>query len=268
MSHQNLVAARSIEWAASLCLYEKKLKSLGRSKQTIETYLTILGKISRNFPSPLIEPKKWIDWTASNNWKIKTRQSYALIIESFCRFLSIPSPTDKLDRIRNPSPNPRPIPDELLIKAIEQADARTKLILLLAAEAGLRRAEIARLKKQDLFNKCLIIKGKGEKTRKIPITNSLEQKINNRPEGYIFPSKRNQHLSPETIGALAARYIPKPYTLHKLRHRYASITYLKSGNILAVQKLLGHDSPATTQLYIAVPEQTLTEVALAAELKI
>lgn len=147
------------------------------------------------------------------------------------------------------------------------ADGRVMLMLRLAAEAGLRRAEVAKVHTRDLVEDLdgykLTVHGKGDKPRTIPITDELGDLLTvgaagHTPgaavPGYLFPGDEDGHLSPRYVGKLCAAAMPGEWTLHKLRHRFATRAFRGSRNLRAVQTLLGHASVATTEVYTAVDD--------------
>ncbi|WP_375489606.1 tyrosine-type recombinase/integrase, partial [uncultured Mycobacterium sp.] len=60
--------------------------------------------------------------------------------------------------------------------------------------------------------------------------------------GWLFPNGTGGHLSANHIGRLVARALPGDWSMHTLRHRYGTRAYRGSGNLRAVQTLLGHES--------------------------
>ena len=139
--------------------------------------------------------------------------------------------------------------------ALIRADQRTRLILRLGGEAGLRRAEIAQVHRRDVFQDLagwsLLVHGKGGKLRTVPLGDDLAQAVLEEcGTGFAFIGEDNGHLSARWVGKLATMVLPRPWTLHKLRHRFASRAYGATSDLLAVQRLLGHASPATTQRYV------------------
>jgi integrase len=66
-------------------------------------------------------------------------------------------------------------------------------------------------------------------------------------------------------GELCSIALGGRWTLHTLRHRFGTAAYRGSHDLRAVQELLGHSSPATTQIYVAVNEDSLREAARAAQ---
>lgn len=213
-----------------------------------------MRRIVRAFPEgpQALTPAEWERWSGTHQWATETRRSYTATIRSFYHWHDGSDPTRTVPRIRPAMPDPRPIPDELLMPALTAADDRTRLVLRLAAEAGLRRAEIAGLPSSALnlthVPPLLTITGKGRKVRTVPITRSLADELAARPGPWIFPGPAG-HLTPRHVGALAKRVLPAGWTLHTLRHRFAAHAYTDH-DVLAVQRLLGHASPATTQRYV------------------
>lgn len=115
----------------------------------------------------------------------------------------------------------------------------------------------------------LKVQGKGGKARLLPLTETLLTSMRELAPygGYIFPGNDHGHLSPRWICHLASRALPGNWTLHTLRHRFATIAYNATGHdLVAVQRALGHSSITTTQRY-ADTAIDLTQVIRAASLK-
>lgn len=181
------------------------------------------------------------------------------------------NPALELPRAPESTPKPRPVTDAAWQALLAAAPPREKLMARLAAEAGLRRAEVACLHRQDLIEEAdgwtLIIRGKGDKQRMVPITESLalavrEYRSGWTPRGYVFPGGDNGHVSANWVGKLVSDLLPPGWSMHKLRHRYATRGYAGTRDLRAVQEALGHASVATTQRYTAV---TRTEVRRVSE---
>jgi integrase len=145
-------------------------------------------------------------------------------------------------------------------------------MIMLAAELGLRRAEIAVIHHNDLQQTGsgwhLIVHGKGRKQRTNPLPEHLAYWLNERTNltGYAFPGNDHGHLSPSRVGKLISAALPAGWTAHTLRHRYATAVWQKSHDLLTIQRLLGHTSPATTQRYIAADDEHLRSVSNLAKL--
>lgn len=167
----------------------------------------------------------------------------------------------ELPKAKPGKPAPRPIPEGAYREALSKADERMQLVLRLAHDAGLRRAEIAQIHSDDVFEDLtgwsLRVHGKGAKVRIVPLTARLALELRALPYGWAFPGDDGGHLSPRWIGKLAIGLLPHPYTLHTLRHSFASRAYAHDRDLLAVQELLGHASPATTRTYVVLPDGAL-----------
>lgn len=162
-----------------------------------------------------------------------------------------------LPKVKSPLPNPRPAPDHVWQQLLDTADPRERIVVLLAGEAGLRRAEIAQVHTDDLIEDMtgwsLIVHGKGRKQRVVPLTSRVaaEVRLYRPPHGYLFPGPHG-HLSPHYIGTMISRLMPEGWSLHRLRHRFACRAYAGTRNLRAVQEVLGHASLATTEVYLQV----------------
>jgi len=86
--------------------------------------------------------------------------------------------------------------------------------------------------------------------------------------GWLFPSSwdHGKPLTPIYVGEIVADALPQGWSMHKLRHRFATRAFRGSRNIRAVQELLGHASVATTQRHTATDSDELRAAALAAVL--
>lgn len=180
------------------------------------------------------------------------------------------NPTTLLPKVRSSPPRPRPAPDKAWSQLLTSARPREALMALLACEAGLRRAEVAGLHYDDLARDhtgwLLIVRGKFGKQRVVPITTQLAHRIQTHccDGGYLFPGQDHGHLSPDCVGRLVSKLLPDGWTMHKLRHRYATRGYNGTHDLLALSLALGHSSVATTQRYTAVTLMDIRAVSEAA----
>lgn len=208
-------------------------------------------------------------------WKPETRHAYHVSVRHFFRWWAAEhgteSPGTVLTGVRRNIPPPRPTPESILREALSTAPPRTALILRLAAEIGLRRSEIAHLHQSDLVETAhgwsLTIHGKGGTTGILPVTPSLARTIRKAGPTWVFPGLIDGHLSPRWISKLVARVPPAGWSLHTLRHRFATTVYRHGGrDILAVQQALGHSSVETTQRYTAGSPESIRAMTASAEI--
>jgi integrase len=132
-------------------------------------------------------------------------------------------------------------------------------MLLLGGCAGLRLGEIAAFHSDSITATGLVITGKGGRTRRIPMHPVLTEELAGL-NGYAFPSpySAHDHLSRAAVSDALAVVLPRPFTPHSLRHRFATAAYRGTHDIRAVQLLLGHSSVSTTQRYTLIEEDALT----------
>jgi site-specific recombinase XerD len=114
--------------------------------------------------------------------------------------------------------------------------------------------------------------GKGGHERTVPISDELAAELVAVPGPYVFPAVDRwgnvigPHITPHQLGKLIAAALPDNWTVHTLRHRFATKAYQATGDIRAVQELLGHASPVTTAIYTQVANESLRRAAMAAAL--
>ena len=257
-------------WDTALHTFEVALRAAGRRETTIGTRLRHIRQMARALPRTApaeVSADQLLEWAAARDWAPETRHSYYVSIRAFYAALRIdPSPADALPTISRPVPPPRPTPERVYRDALAAADERTRAILVLAGAAGLRRGEIVRVNIADLSddgaNPFLLVRAKGGHDRLIPVTAEIAGLIRTRcaadpDSGWAFPSRDGGHISPRWASKLAARVLPPGWSLHSLRHRFATTAYSADRDLLAVQRLLGHSSVATTQRYTAPPDDAM-----------
>ena len=218
-----------------------------------------------------ISAAELVDYMGSCDWARETRRSKRTTLRSFYSWAQATGRRDDNPALSLPSvpagqPLARPTPEHVYRQALLEASPTAVLILQLAAQLGLRRAEIAgihsRHVQHDLVGHSLLVMGKGGRQRLVPLPDAMAQRIL-AAEGYLFPGRDGGHLSARWVGKLAARAMPEGWTLHTLRHRFATMAYDVDRDVFAVQQLLGHSSPATTRRYVALRDDNLRRTVLA-----
>jgi integrase/recombinase XerC len=154
---------------------------------------------------------------------------------------------------------------------------RDRALFELAYSSGLRLSELAGLDvdRVDLASGEVRVFGKGSKERVVPvgapareaIVAWLEARASNAApdEAALFIGARGRRLSPRSIERrLATRAIKQGLAQHvhphMLRHSFASHVLQSSGDLRAVQEMLGHASIASTQVYTHLDFQALAKV--------
>jgi integrase/recombinase XerC len=156
--------------------------------------------------------------------------------------------------------------------------ARDAAVMALLYGSGLRISEALGLKRRDVplpgEGDVLIVTGKGNKTRMVPVLQNVLALIQVYaamcpyplpPEGPMFIGARGGPLLPRIIQLTMARLrgalgLPDSATPHALRHSFATHLLSRGGDLRAIQELLGHASLSTTQIYTGIDSERLLEV--------
>jgi integrase/recombinase XerC len=156
--------------------------------------------------------------------------------------------------------------------------ARDAAVMALLYGSGLRISEALGLKRRDVpkpgEGDVLVVTGKGNKTRMVPVLQNVLQLIADyvaicphslAPAGPIFVGARGGPLSPRIIQLTMERLrgalgLPDSATPHALRHSFATHLLSRGGDLRAIQELLGHASLSTTQVYTGIDSERLLEV--------
>ncbi|WP_022940532.1 tyrosine recombinase XerC [Psychromonas hadalis] len=154
---------------------------------------------------------------------------------------------------------------------------RDQAMMELMYSSGLRLSELVGINLVDLKlrEKEVMVLGKGSKQRLLPITKKAVETIKAwlkvRPdfceagETALFTSKLKRRISARSVQARMEKWglqqnLPSHLNPHKLRHSFATHMLESSGNLRAVQTLLGHADLSTTQVYTHLDFQHLAEV--------
>src|SRR5690606_7771494 len=139
--------------------------------------------------------------------------------------------------------------------------------------AGLRIAEALSVSRSDLDAEALRVKGKGGRTRLVPLIAPVRQALDAylalcpfalEPNEPMFRGVRGGPLSPRLIQLrlehLRGRVgLPATATPHALRHSFATHLLAGGGDLRAIQELLGHASLSTTQIYTHIDGERLLD---------
>jgi len=156
----------------------------------------------------------------------------------------------------------------------EWIEYRDKAIMELFYSSGLRLSELVSLNINDLDLRSgqLVVTGKGQKKRALPIGRHAISAINawleQRPpnaENALFTTQQGQRLQQRSIQQRLKHWATRQGLSgnlhpHKLRHSFASHMLESSSDLRAVQELLGHEDISTTQIYTHLDFQHLAQV--------
>lgn len=263
-------------WAQINPLYLKYLEASTRSPRTIELRTYQIQKFRRAHPgleAEQVTDEILVDYMANPRWKPNTKGVVRSSLTGYFGFafkkgLLPDDPSKDLPAIRAPHGIPKPATLEAINTALEKASPRVQLMIAIGARVGARAMEIAAVHSNDVEGTpghySLRIQGKGDKTRLVPLKDDLAEQIIDRG-GYVFPGRINGHVSPAYVSRLVSQALPPGVTCHKLRHRFATQVIKSGGELLALQRLMGHASVSTTQGYVGIDDDQLRSAAMGAQ---
>jgi len=216
---------------------------------------------------------RWLYELAKAGCRNPTRLKALSAVKSWARWLhrqgiTIPA----LDLVRGPRrspPAPRPIsiPDCFrLINAAAAGDLQLRALLLLLWGAGLRISEALSIKIHHSDKNPLLIAGKGNKTRLVPILPAVSAAVGawRKRQGRRPADAPLFQLTARTVQRAIARArnfltLDRSVTPHALRHSFATHLLADGADLRVIQELLGHASLSTTMRYAAVENPALYE---------
>jgi integrase/recombinase XerD len=266
--------------------WEAWMRAAGRSPRTIKTRLSGIETLCRHAGVTSVTAitaehvTAWLGdceapWTRCTYWMtVRCWVTWALAEGIICA-----DPTARLAKPRTPKCVPRPVSDAV-IRALLNGDisgdktggrtpitaghrvatnSRTRAFVALAALAGLRVHEIAKVRGEDVDRETgwLYVDGKGGTRCAIPLHPQLAAIAATMPEvDWWFPHN-GTHVSGEWVSTCirrALRAVGSTATAHQLRHSFGTAVLRSSHDLRVTQELLRHSSPASTAIYTQVAD--------------
>lgn len=208
--------------------------------------------------------------------KRSTKATYRAHLRSFYSWLVETGRREDNPAADLPSPKPgRGLPHPLtpvevvaVLEACVDGRARwTRAYVTLAAFAGLRAHEIAKVRGEDFRGDELVIYGKGGVTSTVPLSPVLERLAASMPQrGYWFPTdSATGHVHRCSVSTAVQRAFKRAGVVavpHGLRHYYCTqVLRATGGDLRTTQRLARHASPATTAIYTQVLDETAARAA-------
>lgn len=179
-------------------------------------------------------------------------------------------------KVKSPKPVPQKVSDEEVAKlkaAIMDRKTHKKsierdiLIIDLYYNAGMRLADLANFHVKDLrlegkLPYLIVLQGKGGKDRDVSLNPYICGRLKSFTTGMI-PGDKVIGIAPKTVNSLFTNWakragVPQLHP-HSLRHKFATDIINSGGSLRDVQYLMGHESLATTEVYLAVTDEGLSK---------
>jgi site-specific recombinase XerD len=272
---------REIE--SKLSFFETWLRNQRYSDKTIVTYVKAITIFFDFFENTLPEQITIADFHCFNrDYVLKNRYSasYQNQLINAIKLFYLKVEQKKLDielieRPRRYNPLPKVIPKEVIKKMLTSIpNLKHQTALTLIYSCGLRRGELINLKLIHLDSRrrtVAIINGKGQKDRVLPVSEKMMKMIIRyyriyRPEIYLIEGQvKGRKYSETSLENIFHKYLGMIYkkhnfTLHCLRHSYATHLLEAGVSLRYIQELLGHKSSKTTEIYTHVSTHSLSTI--------
>jgi site-specific recombinase XerD len=255
--------------------WELYMRGAGRSNRTITETLGVLHRLEK-FAGTRVESVRPLDiarFLGRSRLKQNSRAAYYGYIHAFYRWWGDNGGVNtaaKLPRPKAPKGAPRPITDEQLQHLLAvRMRRRTRVMILLAAFAGLRVHEIAKIRGEDVDPQArtLRVTGKGHVTAVLPLHPVLVDAAAGMPRrGWWFPGNSRRAGLPirprgvaDIIGNAMDRAGIPGGTAHRLRHWYGTTLVSGGADLRTAQTLLRHANLQTTAIYVQVADERRVE---------
>lgn len=232
-------------------------RDLGQSPATLTLRRHVLTNLVRGTNLHLLQqtPESLHGWYRSYSGHAPaTRRCYATAVRAFFawairRKLTTTDPSGALPVPRVPAGKPRPISLPDAQHALRVAPERMRLWLLLGMSGGLRAAEVARMRREELDGCTLTVIGKGNKEREVTLPEGTVTEL----RGWRSRNGRMWVVTPHYVSATVSTFFSDegmPWRFHSCRHGHASWLYEQSGgDLLLTARQLGHSDTRTTAGY-------------------
>jgi integrase/recombinase XerD len=301
---------------ALLSNYQVQARTEGKSPKTIRIYTTALGIFQRflerqGFPTDVAaigpeEIREFIGYLQNTKAFMEhpftgpqkkgltghTINCYLRAVRAFWSWLEAEEfiETNPFDRVTIPKAPKKvimPFSEEQVRALLNTIDTKSAIgfrdwtIILTLLDTGIRVSELTDLKLDDvnLMQRCLKVRGKGNKERVVPIGISVQRAIAKYITKYrtnpiyplsdnLFLNRDGMPLTPNRIQSIIETYANRAgitgvrASPHTFRHTFA-ITYLRNGgDVFTLQRILGHETLDMVRNYVCLAQYDLQEAHL------
>jgi integrase/recombinase XerD len=258
-----------------LKICEQKFKYLNYSKNTskvyikhIDDFVIKINKYPQHYNSK--DFQSYLD-----NYKFTSISQQNQVINAI-RFLYKEVLGKKYDKVSFKRPKsekklPRVIDGEFIKTKLSKIEnLKHKTILTLTYSVGLRVSEVVNLKIEDIDSNRMLVhikNAKGRKDRVVPLSQYVLELLREywgkcKPKEYLFNGHNTPQYSVGSCQKIYKKYIDSNSSIHTLRHSSFTGLLENGTNLRTIQKIAGHSSSKTTEIYTHVSNQLLSKVNL------
>jgi len=260
-----------------LKIFEEKLRYKNYSERSITLYVSYLSfflKEERIKDPYQITTNRIVSFLENKSYtSISQQNQYIGCLKLFAKYILNKKDIhlSKIERPKSEKKLPQVIDGNHIKEQLSKiTNLKHKTILTLTYSVGLRVSEVVNLKIEDIDSKRMIIhikNSKGKKDRIVPLSQRVLDLLRDywkeyKPKEYLFNGQSGGKYSIGSCQKIYKKYIDESSSIHTLRH--SSFTnLLESGTDLRIiQKIAGHSSSKTTEIYTHVSNQLLSKVNL------
>lgn len=242
---------------------------------TIKRRQSVLRSIGNAGTATRDEVEAW--WRARGEQDLSpaTRANELATLRAFYKWAArwehrADDPTTRLDAPKVDKGLPQPISRADLRKMLDNLPDDLRRAVALGAYAGLRVSEVAALGWADVdleARRARIWRSKGTKSRMVALGPVLIDHLLPEIPGANVVTGEQPMSAPQLQRRVnrAMKRLGVDGTYHQLRHRYGTLAYQATRDLVAVGRQMGHSSPVTTAIYAAASDDVADEIAAAVE---
>lgn len=248
------------KWRASQARQDRSERTITERAKVVIRYEHWSGERPLRFTAEGMEA-----WTGRGNLSKGSKWSYTQALKAWHVWLQKQklrkdNPTLDMDHLAQPKTKPRPLEEYQLAAVLRNAEGQVRMMVLLAAYAGLRVHEIAKIDGRDFdpIAGTLRVIGKGDKEETIALQEDVLKAAAGYPtRGPWFPNHHgsSEPITRQHVSKLIGDVMEKANldaTAHALRHTFATNLVNADVDMLTIQRLMRHASPTSTVIYADV----------------
>jgi len=258
-------------------IFTEKLRYKNYSPRTIDVYKSYLGnfiKINSIKDPYQVTTNQIVKFLESYNFKSTSQQNqYIGCLKLFAKYILNKKDIhlSKIERPRNEKKLPKVVDGEFIKSKLSKIEnLKHKSILMLTYSVGLRVSEVVNLKIKDIDSKRMLIhikNAKGRKDRIVPLSPTVLEMLRKyfleyKPKEYLFNGHNRGKYSVGSCQKIYKKYIDENSSIHTLRHSSFTNLLENGTDLRVIQKIAGHSSSKTTEIYTHVSNQMLSKVNL------
>jgi len=258
-------------------IFTEKLRYKNYSSRTIDVYKSYLNNFLQlnNVKDPYqVTTNQIVKFLESYNFTSTSQQNqYIGCLKLFAKYVLQKKDIhlSKIERPRNEKKLPRVIDGEYIKSQLSKIEnIKHRAILTLTYSVGLRVSEVVNLQIEDIDSKRMLIhikNAKGRKDRIVPLSQIVLELLREyfkkyKPKEYLFNGQYGGKYSSGSCQKIYKKYIDQNSSIHTLRHSSFTNLLENGTDIRIIQKIAGHTSSKTTEIYTHVSNQLLNKVNL------